>query len=146
MDWKQEAVEKLQGYVAYRQSLERIPQELEHLKSSYTGIHGAKLDGMPTGRNYNAREDVMLSNINRRDTLKWQLKEAQLWVSIVDGGLSVLDEKDRIVLDFLFIHKVKGSVDEVCYRLNVEKSAVYTRRDKALERFTRALYGAVETT
>lgn len=39
----------------------------------------------------------------------------------------------------------KGAAAELCDRLNLEKSAVYDRRDKALRHFTLALYGVTET-
>lgn len=146
MDWRAEAIEKLQGYEGQRQALDRIPLELERLKNAYTGIRATKVDGMPrSGSSASTREDAMLSNITCRDDLKRKLKEARLWVKIVDGGLSVLDDEDRLTLDLCFIHKVKGSIDDLCERLNLESSAVYRRRDLALRRFTLALYGAVES-
>ena len=142
MDWKSEAIEKLRDYEANKKALDSIPMELERLAAAYTGIRSAQLDGTPTAKGSgNRREDAMLSNIVLRDELKRRLKEAKLWVKIVDDGLSVLDDEDRLVLDLCFIHKIKGSIDDLCYRLNVEKSAVYVRRDNALRRFTLALYG-----
>lgn len=142
MDWKQETIDKLTGYGAQRQALEDIPRELERLGASYTGIRAAKLDGMPrSGSSASSREEAMVDNITRRDNLKRKLKEAGLWASIVEGGLSVLDDEERLALQYCYIHKVKGSIDELCYRLNVDKSAAYRRRDEALRRFTMALYG-----
>ena len=142
MDWKAEAIDKLRGYEANRQALASIPLELERLAAAYTGIRSAKLDGTPTAKGSgNRREDAILSNIVHRDELKRRLKEARLWVEIVDGGLSVLDDEERLTLDLCFIHKVKGSINELCYQLNVDTSAAYRRRDLALRRFTMALYG-----
>lgn len=46
MNWKNEAIEKLKGYEAHRQTLENIPLELDRLSVAYTGIHPAKVDGM----------------------------------------------------------------------------------------------------
>ena len=142
MDWKQEAIDRLKGYEAQRQSLEDIPRELERLEASFSGIRSAKLDGMPkAGSSASSREEAMVNNITRRDDLKRKLKEAKLWASIVESGLSVLDDEERLALEYCYIHKVKGSIDELCERLNVDKSAAYRRRDLALCRFTQALYG-----
>lgn len=144
MDWKAEAVERLRGYEAQRQTMERITLELERLGTSYAGIRGARLAGMPkAGSGASAREDYMLNNITRRDDLRRKLKEAQLWVAVVDSGMSILDEEERLALELCFIHKVKGSIEDLCERLNVERSTAYRRRDEALQRFTIALYGAV---
>lgn len=147
MDWRTEAVEKLQGYERQRQALDRIPTELERLEAAYASIRAARLDGMPrSGSGASRREEAMVDNIACRDRLRRRLKEARLWVEIVNGGLSILDEEDRLTLEYCYIHKVKGSVDALCERLCLEKSAVYRRRDRALRRFTVALYGAVEST
>ena len=86
----------------------------------------------------------MLDNITCRDDLKRKLKEARLWVEIVEGGLSILDDEERLALELCFIHRAKGAIMELCERLNVENSTAYRRRDDALRRFTMALYGALE--
>ena len=142
MDWKAEAIEKLRGYETNRKALDSIPLELERLGATCTGIRAARADSTPvSGGSSSSREDAMISNIVRRDDLKRKLKEAGLWVKIVDGGLSILDEEDRLTLELCFIHKVKGSMDDLCEQLCIEKSAAYRRRDLALRRFTMALYG-----
>lgn len=142
MDWKQEAIDKLRDYEAHKKALDSIPLELERLGAAYNGIRAAKVDGMPrSGSSASNREEAMISNIVYRDELKRRLREARLWVEIVEGGLSVLDDEERLALDYCYIHKVKGSINELCYRLNIDTSAAYRRRDLALRRFTLALYG-----
>ncbi len=145
MNWKREAIDKLKNYEAHREALENIPKEIKRLESAYAGIRSATTDGTPISGGGNTREDSMLSNIVHRDELKRRLKEARLWVAQVDKALSVLDDEERLVLDRFYIHRAKGNVGELCERLNLEKTAVYDRRDKALRRFTIALYGVTET-
>jgi len=139
MDWKAEAIDKLQGYEAQQRAVDGITGELERLGA-------AKLDGMPrSGSSASNREEAMVDNITHRDNLKRKLKEARLWVEIVDGGLSVLDDDGRLVLELLFVRPAKGNIERLCEQLCVEKSTVYHRRDEALRRFTIALYGTVES-
>ena len=102
MDWKQEAVDKLEGYEVQRQAAEKLPAGPERTK-------------------------------------------AQLWASMVEGGLSILEDEERLVLDLLFIRRPKGAIDLLCDLLSTSKSAIYRRRDEALRRFTMALYGALES-
>ena len=145
MNWKREAVDKLKNYEARREALENIPKEIKRLESAYAGIRSATTDGTPISGGGNTREDSMLSNIVHRDELKRRLKEARLWVAQVDKALAVLDDKERHVLDRFYIHRAKWAVEALCESLNLEKSAVYDRRDKALRHFTLALYGVTET-
>lgn len=145
MNWKREAIDKLKNYEVHRQALENIPQEIKRLESVWTGIRSAVTDSTPVSGGGSTREDLMLSNIVHRDELKQRMKEACLWVSQVDKALAILDDEERLVLDLFYIHRDKGSVGELCERLSVERSAIYDRRDKALRRFTIALYGVTET-
>lgn len=145
MNWRHEAIDKLRNYEAHKQALECLPKEIRRLESAYTGIRSATTDGTPVSGGGNTREDSMLSNIIHRDELKRQLKEAGLWVSQVDEALDILSDEEKMVLERLFIHPVKGAMSALSEQLNIDKTTVYRRRDKALRRFTIALYGAVET-
>lgn len=145
MNWKREAADKLRNYEAHKQAIESIPREIKRLESSYAGIRSATTDGTPVSGGGNTREDVMLSNIVHRDELKRRLKEARLWVSMVDKALAVLNDEERLVLDKFYIHQSKGAVDDLCGRLNIERATVYRRRDNALRRFTIALYGVTDS-
>lgn len=145
MNWKREAVDKLKNYEVHRQALESIPQEIKRLESVWTGIRSAVTDSTPVSGGGSTREDVMLSNIVHRDELKQRMKEACLWVSQVDKALSILSDEERLVLDRFYLHPIKGIIDDLCERLNIEKATVYRRRDDALRRFTIALYGVTDS-
>lgn len=145
MNWRHEAIDKLKNYEVHKLALENLPKEIKRLESAYAGIRSATTDGTPVSGGGNTREDSMLSNIVHRDELKRRLKEARLWVSMVDKALAVLDDEERLVLDRFYIHRAKGAVEALCESLGLEKSAVYDRRDKALRHFTLALYGVTET-
>lgn len=145
MNWKREAIDKLKNYEAHKQALENIPREIKRLESAYTGLRSASTENAPVSGGGGTREDCALSNIVLRDELKRRLKEARLWVAQVDKALAVLDDEERLVLDRFYIHRTKDSVGELCDRLNLEKTAVYDRREKALRHFTIALYGITES-
>ena len=88
---------------------------------------------------------MLLSNIVHREELQRRLSDAQRWVDIVDGGLAVLSDEDRLVLDRFYIHPMRGNVERLCNELGLEdERSVYKRKDKALRRFTVALYGICE--
>lgn len=145
MDWKQEAAEKLMQYEARRQALENIPMEIHRLELEYTGLRSSVPDAIPTHGNGSRREDAMLTNIVRREELARQLESARAWVALTDGGLAVLNEEDRLVLDHFYIHRHKGACETLQELLDREKAQIYRRRDRALRRFTMALYGGLES-
>lgn len=145
MDWKREAIDKLRGYEAHRRALDSIPLEISRLESAAVGIRSAVTDAMPVQGGGSTREDAMLSNIAHREELGWALKQAKAWVELVEAGLEVLDEEERLVLDRFYIHRGKGNISRLCEELglNDERSA-YKRKDKALRHFAIALYGITE--
>ncbi len=144
MNWKFEAIDKLKGYEAHKQSLASIPEEIRRLNVALTAIRSATTDSIPVSGGGSTREDAMLSNIVHREELERALEQAKLWVDIVDGGLDVLDDEERLVLDRFYIHRGKGNVSRLCEELAVEQSSIYRRRDAALRKFTVALYGCAE--
>ena len=88
---------------------------------------------------------MLLSNIVHREELQRRLTDARRWVDIVDGGLAVLSDEDRLVLDRFYIHPMRGNVERLRNELGLEdERSVYKRKDKALRRFTVALYGICE--
>ena len=145
MDWKQEAAEKLLQYEVRRQSLENIPAEIKRLEQDYSALRASVPDSMPARGSGSRREDAMLTNIVRREELARQLESARAWVALAEGGLAALDEEDRLVLDRFYVHRHKGACERLCEELDREKAQVYRRREKALRRFTLALYGGLES-
>ena len=146
MDWKCIAIEKLKGYQAKRQALESIPLEIAQVESNMTSIRSALTDAAPVKNSKgNAREDMLLNTIVRKDELQRVLERTQLWVKEVDGALSVLDPNDRKVLEYLCIYPTKDGLARLCNELFVEPRQVYKRREKALRNFTIALYGCTES-
>lgn len=144
MNWKLEAVEKLRQYEAKKQSLKSIPEEIKRLESVICSIRSAAADSVPVSRSGSNREDMMLSNIVHQEELKRALDQAKRWVEVVEGALRVLEVDERLVLERLYINSASGNIDRLCDELSVEKSSVYRRRDAALCRFTKALYGCTE--
>lgn len=145
MDWKREAADKLRCYEAKKTSIDRAVEEIHRLEDDMTRIRSATTDSTPVSGGTSTREDVMVNNIAHREELKLAIREARRWVKIVDSGLAILDEQERLVLDRFYISRCKDNVERLCGELGVEKSTIYRRRDSALRHFTLALYGVTET-
>lgn len=144
MDWKREAMEKLKRYNAMKQSLRSIPEEIGRLESEMQSIRSATSDGTPVSGGGSGREDMYLSNIVHREELSRSLEQAKVWVRLVDTGLAILSQEERLVLDRFYINPAMGNVDRLCMELGIEKSQVYTRKNSALHHFTLSLYGCAE--
>lgn len=145
MNWKFEAVEKLRLYEAKKQSLKSIPEEIRRLEAVMRSIRSASADGTPVSGGGSGREDMLLSNIVQREEMERALEQAKMWVNLVEAGLEILNDEERLILDRFFIHSEKGAADWLASALNLDVKTVYKRKDAALRRFTVSLYGGVES-
>ena len=139
IEWKSVAIKELRTFAAVCLSLETLPILIERQKAAISRIRTSdpsKISGVGGGSN-----DALLSAIVYRDELEQRLKEARKTVAAIEKALSALSQEEFEILDILFIHPRKNGPDELCEILCVEKTGVYERRNKALEKFTRSLYG-----
>lgn len=144
-DWKVSAIEKLKQYEAKRQALEIIPMQIAEIESTMTSIRsGANIVPVSGGKS-TGKENMLLSCIVQKEELQRNLDRVKLWIEFMEKGLNILDQDERLVLDRFFIHPAKGNIDRLCGELFIEQSQVYKRRDRALRKFTIALYGCVES-
>ena len=142
MDWKAEAKNKLRNYEAMTVAVSSLQEEIRELESEYTAIQSARFgDSILKIGNVRSREDALLTNIAYREELKKNLEKTLSWVNTVDNALAVLSAEEKDILVELYISAEKGRLDCLCEKYGCEASSIYRRRDKALKRFTFALYG-----
>ena len=141
MNWKEEAMEKLRKYDAMRQAEQNLPQEISRLEEEAGALRSAGFDAPVSSSNRRGQEDALLNNMVHRQELELALHQAQQWLTITNRALGALTPEEKLVLHRLYIYPERGAVDRLCAELGAEQSTVYRKRDKALHRFTLALYG-----
>lgn len=143
--WKFKAADKLKDYEAQRAAVQSLTEEIALLEAEACGIKSATADGTPVRGGGSGREDRLLNNIVKREERKVLLLRAKLAVRTVERGLAVLSTEDRRLLDVMYIHQEKGRKGQLMEEFGfMEESSLYKRVNKALLRFTVAMYGATE--
>lgn len=144
--WKWKAIDKLKDYTAQKAAIQNLPEEIARLESEAYSIKSATADGTPVKGGGSGREDRLLSNIVKREEHKAMLQRAKLSVGMVDRGLGVLSVEERHLLDTMYVVSEKGRVSRLMDELGLaEESSLYKRVNKALQKFTIAMYGATES-
>lgn len=143
MNWQKEAVNDLKSYVARKMSIDNMNQRIAELERRAIRL-GSMSSDVPVQGGSSKNEDAIINNIAERDRLIQAIDAAQCLVTIIENGLSVLDEEERKVLDGFYIHHSTRHVDKLCDELHCEKSRVYSIKDKALYKFTLAMYGVID--
>lgn len=144
MNWKVEATDKLRRYDAVKQAMVNIPEEIRRLEGEAYSLRSKNMEDAPVRERGCRPEDVLLSNLVQRQELTMVLERTADWLRIADRALSALTPEEKLILHRLYIYPERGSLDRLCQELKVEQSSIYRKRDKALRKFTYALYGICE--
>ena len=120
--WKDAAERRLTDYESMKKAKEMLPQQIARYKTPQPG---------------EARLDMIAKKIFMRE----RLRQVKRWLDVTQKGLQVLTPEERLVVQMLYMMPGKGNVAKLCDVLNCGQTTVYRRRDKALEKFTMALYG-----
>lgn len=143
--WKYRALDRLKAYNLQKTALVSIPEEIAMLESEAQSIRSATADGTPVQGGGSGREDRLLSNIVSREELQRMYDRARKAVNGVDRGLQALTYDERHILEQMYIYREKGNVYRLMEEYNLaEESSLYKKANKALLRFTIAMYGATE--
>ena len=73
--------------------------------------------------------------------LNQKLQETGYVLTQLDIGLSTLTDEERLILDKMYIHPARGMTMALCDALQVELCTVYRRRNRAIEKLSRAMPG-----
>ena len=141
MDWTHEIKDDLRSYSARKASIQNVAEELERLEAEFTGIKSATSDGMPVSGGTNHREDRLLNNIVKRGKLTGVQKSTIDWVRIMDRALKQLSAEEFELLDRLYIHGSRGSVDRIAEEMGIEVRTVWRQSRSALAHRAYAMYG-----
>ena len=142
--WKYKAIDRLKDYPAQKAAILNIPDEIEALESQFTSIRSATTDSTAVAGGGNKREDMMLSNIVRREELKMMLERARLYVRSVERGMEILNDDELRALNAMYVNRESGAVARLSEEFCEDERSVYRRLDKALRHFTIAMYGVTE--
>lgn len=143
MNWKQEAIEKLNNLPAMIMAMDNIPAEIKRLEQEAAHLRGVQPDRLPH-TTPDRGDTPLLNNLVRREELSHAYESAKAWVNTTRRAFKVLTEEEQSVLMGMYVNPVYGGISELCKKLGLEQSTLYRRRDEALYQFTLALYGAAQ--
>lgn len=141
MNWKFVAKCRLEAYQDNVLAARELRARLRELDKQAEGIRSARMDGPVQGSKGSGREAWLLDNITKKAELENRLYGVLDEIGTVERVLASMAADDKRVLEIFYIERPRDAVGEAMEALAVERAAVYRRRDKALETFTRRSYG-----
>lgn len=145
MDLKPLAEKRLHSYNSMKAAVISIPLEIKALECEMKTIQALATEDGAFEDGLKALEDKLIKNIVTIRDLEISYAIARSRVESTDNALSALLQHEKLLLYKLDISREKYAGLNMCEEMECEISAVYKRRKKALEAFTRALFGCVDT-
>ena len=142
MDLRAQAVERLCSYEIMCVAVKNLQDQIRWLKLHQEGIHAVRTDRVVVQCQPERKEEWLLEDIEQRQKLEIALENTRRWLKITDRALQALSKEEQLILRKLYIRKTPGAVTDLCQRLQMEKSSIYRKRDRALDKLVQALYGA----
>lgn len=143
-DWEKHSIDDLRKYEARKESLDILPDRIRALEEDMQLVKGTRYDKTPVEGGASGYEDRLIDYIDRKGRLERNLAYAKAEVEIVERGLSVLTDNERLVLTRFYIHREPRYLDRLCGELGYEMRNIYKIKDAALRKFTLAMYGVCD--
>ncbi|MBO4277312.1 MAG: hypothetical protein J5925_02800 [Clostridia bacterium] len=141
MDYKKYAKELLCRKKNLVSALSAINAELESLELEKCACKSSVKNREGEGGEYTGRIINIVSNIEdcrlRRSVVEREL-------TMIEKGMSGLSDYQKDLLERFFIEKDTRVADAIMERYYKERSSVYRDRNRALEEFTRSVYGVLQ--
>ena len=142
MDRKAATLARLRDYKGMKTALKSLRHQMRILKLQQQYICGARTDRLAVMNGLYQPEDWMVDSVLRQQELEMALEETELWLKVTEQAFGTLEPAEQTILQQLYMQKSPGVMDRLCQMLQAEKSTIYRRRDKALDKLALALYGA----
>ena len=137
-------MQDLREYMAIKDSLVSIPEEMKALEIDMQLVRGTSYDKSPVQGGASGREDRLIDYIDKKGRLAENLRAATVRVRRIERGLEGLTDNERLVLHRFFISREHGHVDRLCEELGYEERTIYRIKDSALKKFTLSMFGVID--
>ena len=144
MDYIIAAIADLREYKAQLTSIQNLKDAIAECQAGIDQLHSTQYDKTPVMGGESGYEERILTNMDKIQRLNGNLSIARSKAARVDRGMAALDDEERIVLERMYVNSEREATRRLCEDLNCEIAQVYRIRRRALNRFTRAMYGILD--
>lgn len=142
MDYRVFSTQLLENKRRMEVALLNLTDEIAMLEEAKTSVNTGNCSGAPvTGSGCNRYEERLVKLIDLCDELKARRRNIQTNLECINRGLTPLSDYEKDLLNCFYVYGGRGVADKMMSRYHKERSTIYRDKDKALTRFTEALYG-----
>ncbi len=138
----------------YREYSKDLLSRKKHLASAYASLNAeiemlerektaCKIAASNIGGE-NPYEERLINVLADLEDCRFRRSVVERELIKIEKGMNVLDDYHRDVIEHLFIERESDAVEYLMTKWFKERSTVYRDRNRALEDFTRSIYGVVQ--
>lgn len=144
MDYRDFAIDLLKRKNQLVSARDITKEEIEELEKEKYSCKTAAMNAVPvSGSGTNKYEERLISIIAALDDARFRLRSIERELKMIEKGMSGLSDYYVQLLEGFFVHNTKGAAESLMSRFYKERSCLYADRNKALEAFTRSVFGVV---
>lgn len=137
---KQTAIYDLSHYHYLKSSLDTLPQEIHLLQNS--SLYSSPSSGMAVMSSIST-DDRIAKHISRIEELENQLKNNTVKLGNINLALSALRQPQREILFSYYINRQRKAVNRLAIDTHTDRSALYRRANRALDKYILAYFGTL---
>lgn len=144
MDYTVFAKDLLRRKMALENAYTAVREDMIALENEKTACRSIS-DSVPiTGSGTNKYEEKLVAIIAKLDDATFRKNVILRELRLINRGYKSLTEYEKSILDGFFVHGEKSAADSLMSKFYKERSTIYDDRTKALDKFTRCVYGVVK--
>lgn len=145
MDYRNYAKDLLSRRNSLATAYRVIKKELSGLEEERCSCKTMLLnsDSLPEGTSEKSYEKMLVNLIVRVEDCRLRLRVVERELMMIEQGMSALSEYQQDLLNGFFVNRHTGVCEELMEKHFRERSGIYRDRNKALDEFTRSIYGVL---
>lgn len=143
MDYREYAKDLLKRKNGLSTAYRVIKDELAGLEAEKCACKTTMLN-LPDDRGSRSAEERLVNIIVRIEDCRMRMRVVERELTMLEQGMGALSDYHRDLLDGFFINRRQGVCEELMEKYYRERSGIYRDRSKALEEFTRSVYGVLQ--
>lgn len=142
LDKRTATINAIKDYESMAFIIKSTEKEIEHANEKLTSA-GPKLSDIPSVHDPKAGEARILSVIDQIDILEERYNQALEYMRWFQPAWDLITDDERYILKMFYTENSYGynAVYSIMDKYNIEQSAVYKRKNRALSRLTVLLFG-----
>jgi hypothetical protein len=144
MDYREYAKDLLARKNSLISAYGAIREELRVLENEKTACKELMNECEVLGRDKSSYEDRFINTLANLDDCRFRLSVVERELKKIEKGMSQLDDYECALLDTFYVERLTDAAEELMYKYYRERSTVYRDKNRALDTFTRSIYGVLQ--